>query len=69
MAYLRSLWCIIRMVVTRRFETGSRSGSRASSQGGPTAVIRTTTQMILEDLDAIIREILHDEVAALFQAQ
>ena len=56
------------MVVTRRFVTGSGSGSGDGRQEGP-AVPKVIGQMRSDELDTKIREILHDEVAALFRAQ
>ena len=45
------------MVVTRQFETGSKSGPRAGSKDGPT---------LTEDR---FREIIHEEVVAIFSVK
>ena len=57
------------MVTTRQFETGPRSGLGTGSQGGLATVVGITGQIRSEELDASIREILHDEVAELFREQ
>ena len=58
------------MAITRRLGAGSGlgSGSGEGDQGGlvPPEVIG---QMSTDELDARIREILHDEVVAMFQAE
>ena len=56
------------MVVTRRFVTGSGSGSGYGGQEGPT-VPEVVVQMRSNELDVRIKEILHDEVATLFRVQ
>ena len=56
------------MVVTRPFETRSKSVSGAGSQGRP-ALSGTIDKMRPDELEARIREILHNKVAALFWAQ
>ena len=58
------------MVMTIRFVIGSDSGSGSGGGGqeGPTSP-DPVVQMGTNELDARIREILHDEVAPLFRAQ
>nr|KAJ0188655.1 hypothetical protein LSAT_V11C900501560 [Lactuca sativa] len=58
------------MVVTRHAGSGSRSGSGAREGGqGGSVLPEVVDQMSTGKLDARIREILHDEVAALFRAE
>ena len=56
------------MVVTRRFVTGSGSGSGGSGQEAP-IVPETIGHIGPDEMDAKIREIMHDEVVAMFRAQ
>ena len=55
------------MVVTRRCGAGSSLGS-GSGEGGQdgSAPPEVIGQMRMDEMDAKIREILHDEVAAMF---
>ena len=55
------------MVVTRRLVTRSGSGSGEDRQEAPTTP-ETIGQMRPDEMDDTIWEILHDEVAAMFQA-
>ena len=48
MDYQRSFWCLTRMVVTRRLETGSRLGSGAGSQDRP-ALSEDNVREILQE--------------------
>ena len=58
------------MVVTRHAGSGSGSGSGAGGGGqGGSAPPEVIGQMSTDELDARIREILHDEVVALFRAE
>lgn len=64
------------MVVTRSFVVGSGSGSgfgsgSGSGDGGSEVSVapEPVVQIGIEELDARIREILHDEVAAAFRAK
>lgn len=58
------------MVVTRRFQAGSESGSGSGVDGQDGSVPpEVIGQMGTDELDARIREILHDEVATLFRPQ
>ena len=66
------LYIYFSMVVMRRVALGSGSGSRSGSGDGGLEVpvaLEPVVQIGTEELDARIREILHDEVAASFQAQ
>ena len=58
------------MVVTTRFGAGSSSGS-GSGEGGQdgSAPPEVIGQMRMDELDARICDILHDEVAAMFRAE
>ena len=58
------------MVVMRHAGSGSGSGSGAGGGGqGGSAPPEVIGQMNTDELDARIREILHDEVAAMFRAE
>ena len=58
------------MVMTIRFVTASGSGSRSGDEGQEVPVApESVVQMGTGELDARIREVLHDEVAALFRTQ
>nr|KAJ0203488.1 hypothetical protein LSAT_V11C500244810 [Lactuca sativa] len=61
---------LVIMVMMRRFVAGSGSGSGSGDRGqeGPTTP-ELVVQMGTEELDAKIREILHDEVGVAFRAQ
>ena len=64
------MWRIFNMAITRRFGAGSGlgSGSGEGGQDGP-VLPEVIGQMSTDELDARIREILHDEVAAIFRAE
>ena len=58
------------MVVTRRVASGSGSGSGSGDGGLEVPVApEPVVQIGTEELDARIREIMHDEIIAAFRAQ
>ena len=67
MEYLVSVWYVYNMVVTRRFVTGSSSGSGEGGQEAPITP-ETIIQKRPDKMDDRIREILYEEVAAIFWA-